>query len=35
MFLYEDFILEAVPSKGVITRSLYEDIPTSVLRVRR
>jgi hypothetical protein len=35
MFLYEDFILEAVPRKGVITRSLYEDIPTSVLRVRR
>ena len=28
MFLYEDFILEAVPRKGVITRSLYEDIPT-------
>jgi len=35
MFLYEDFILEAVPRKGVITRTLYEDIPNSVLRVRR
>jgi hypothetical protein len=35
VFLYQDFILEAVPRKGVITRSLYSDIPDSVLRVRR
>jgi hypothetical protein len=35
VFIYEDWILEAVPWKGVITRSVYSDIPDSVLRVRR
>jgi hypothetical protein len=35
VFLYEDFIVEAVPEAGVISRTLYEDIPGSVLRVRR
>jgi hypothetical protein len=35
VFLYQDFVLEAVPRKGVVTRTLYSDIPDSVLRVRR
>jgi hypothetical protein len=35
VFLYEDFVLEAVPFRGVIARSLYEDVPDSILRVRR
>jgi hypothetical protein len=35
VLLYQDLIVEAVPRKGVISRSLYEDIPDSVLRVRR
>ena len=35
VFLYQDYILEAVPREGVITRPLYSDIPDSVLRVRR
>jgi hypothetical protein len=35
VFLYEDFIVEADPKRGVRTRSLYSDIPDSLLRVRR
>jgi len=35
VFLYEDFIVEAIPNDGVVTRSLYVDVPQSILRVRR
>jgi hypothetical protein len=35
VFLYDDFITEAVPIRGVVSRSLYSDIPEAVLRVRR
>lgn len=35
IFLYEDYIVEAIPFAGVVTRSLYLDIPESVLLVRR
>ena len=35
VFLYKDYIVEAVPKGGVVSRSLYSDIPQSILRVRR
>jgi hypothetical protein len=35
IFLYEDWIVEATPREGVITRSLYPDIPDALFRVRR
>jgi hypothetical protein len=35
IFLYRDFVLEAIPWRGVHTRTLYDDIPRRMLRIRK
>jgi hypothetical protein len=35
IYLYDDFLVEAVPLGGIRARTLYLDVPNRVLRVRR
>lgn len=35
IYLYDDFLVEAVPFRGIRARTLYLDVPHRILRVRR
>jgi hypothetical protein len=35
IYLYDDFLVEAVPMRGIRTRTLYLDVPHRIYRVRR